>query len=196
MKAVRSGLATRPRPAKALFTIGHSTRPLAEFLALLAAHGIRQVVDVRTIPRSRRNPQFERDALRAALRKARIVYRHLPALGGLRHPKRDSVNQGWRNASFRGFADYMATPEFARGMGRLRQLAQRRPTAIMCAEAVPWRCHRSLIADALTVGKWQVRHIQSRRTARPHEPTAFLRIRDGKLVYPLSPGARGRAPAR
>jgi uncharacterized protein (DUF488 family) len=151
---------------------------------------------VRTIPRSRRNPQFERDALRAALRKARIVYRHLPALGGLRHPKRDSVNQGWRNASFRGFADYMATPEFARGMGRLRQLAQRRPTAIMCAEAVPWRCHRSLIADALTVGKWQVRHIQSRRTARPHEPTAFLRIRDGKLVYPLSPGARGRAPAR
>jgi uncharacterized protein (DUF488 family) len=152
-------------------------------------------VDVRTILRSRRNPQFERDALRAALRKARIVYRHLPTLGGLRHPKRDSVNQGWRNASFRGFADYMATPEFARGLMRLRQLAQRGPTAIMCAEAVPWRCHRLLIADALTVGLWQVRHIQSRKTARPHEPTAFLRIRDGTLVYPVSPRARGRAQA-
>jgi uncharacterized protein (DUF488 family) len=169
---------------KTLFTIGHSTRPLPAFLALLAAHGVRQVVDVRTIPRSRRNPQFERDALRAALRKARIAYRHLPALGGLRHPARDSVNRGWRNASFRGFADYMATPEFSRGMGRLRQLAQRKPTAIMCAEAVPWRCHRSLISDALTVRKWRVLHIQSRRTARPHEPTAFLRIRGGKLVYP------------
>ncbi len=176
----------RIKLAKTLFTIGHSTRPLAEFLALLAAHGIRQVVDVRTIPRSRRNPQFEREALRAALQKARIAYRHLPGLGGLRHPKRDSVNQGWRNASFRGFADYMSTPEFARRLSRLRQLAQRRLTAIMCAEAVPWRCHRSLIADALTAQQWQVRHIQSRRTARPHKPTEFLRIRRGKLGYPAA----------
>jgi uncharacterized protein (DUF488 family) len=182
---MRTRSASGPGPVKTLFTIGHSTRPLPAFLALLSAHGVRQVVDVRTIPRSRRNPQFERDTLRAALRRARIGYRHLPSLGGLRRARKDSINLGWRNASFRGFADYMETPEFARGMRRLRQLAQRKPTAIMCAEAVPWRCHRSLIADALTVRKWGVLHIQSRRTAKPHEPTAFLRIRGGRLVYPV-----------
>jgi uncharacterized protein (DUF488 family) len=167
-----------------LYTIGHSTRGLDEFLALLRAHEIELVADIRTIPRSRHNPQFNTERLAPRLDRARVRYAHLPALGGLRHPAKDSVNRGWRNASFRGFADYMGTPEFARGLRRLEALAGRRRTAIMCAEAVPWRCHRSLVADALTLAGWQVRHIQSRRTAARHALTPFLRVRAGKPTYP------------
>ena len=177
-------------PKRTIYTIGHSNRPVAEFLDLLNAHGIREVVDIRTIPQSRHNPQFGKDALRATLKDAHISYEHLKALGGLRRPEKDSVNLGWRNASFRGFADYMGTPEFARGLDRLKDLAAQTKTAVMCAEAVPWRCHRSLIADALTVQDWRVFHIQTRKTAAPHAPTPFLQPRHGKLIYPKEAPAR------
>ena len=137
--------------SRALYTIGHSTRTADALVELLRAHRIEMLVDVRTIPRSRHNPQFNRDALAQSLAAAGIDYAHHPALGGLRHPRKDSVNLGWRNASFRGYADYMQTAEFARALDALEALADARRTAIMCAEAVPWRCHRGLIADALTV---------------------------------------------
>lgn len=178
---------TAPKPVGAratVHTIGHSTRTTREFVALLSAHGVEQVVDVRIMPRSRQNPQFNSAALTRSLRAAGIKYRHLPALGGLRHARPDSINVGWRNASFRGYADYMQTDDFLAGLACLEQLAARHLTAIMCAEAVPWRCHRSLIADALTVARWRVLHIQSRQTARPHKRTPFLRVRGGRLVYP------------
>ena len=167
-----------------LYTIGHSTRPTREFVDLLRAHGVEQVVDVRIIPKSRHNPQFNRPALTRSLLLAKIAYRHMKALGGLRHARLDSVNLGWRNASFRGYADYMQTSDFAAGIARLEQLAARRRTAMMCAEAVPWRCHRSLIADALTVARWRVLHIESRHTTRLHKRTTFLRVRSGRLLYP------------
>ena len=167
-----------------LYTIGHSTRSMRGLVDLLRAHGVEQMVDVRTIPKSRHNPQFNRPALTRSLHLAKIGYRHMKALGGLRHARLDSINLGWRNASFRGYADYMQSENFAAGLARLEQLAARRPTAIMCAEAVPWRCHRSLIADALTVARWRVLHIESRHTARPHKRTTFLRVRSGRLRYP------------
>ncbi len=141
---------------------------------------------MRTIPQSRHNPQFGKEALATSLQQAGIGYSHLGKLGGLRHASKDSVNLGWQNASFRGFADYMATPEFQAGLDELKSLAEKKTVAIMCAEAVPWRCHRSLIADALTTQGWQVLHIQSRKTASPHELTPFLKVQDGNLTYPES----------
>ena len=176
---------------RTLYTIGHSTRATRELVELLRAHGVEQVVDVRIVPRSRHNPQFNRPALARSLHAVKIGYRHMKALGGLRHAQPDSINLGWRNASFRGYADYMQTEDFAAGLTRLERLAARRPTAIMCAEALPWRCHRWLIADALTVARWRVLHIQSRRTARPHKRTPFLKVRSGRLLY-LAPRARLR----
>ena len=181
----RSGSARKTAAAAGtLYTVGHSTRTTREFVELLRAHGVEQVVDVRIMPKSRHNPQFNRAVLSRSLHAVGIGYRHLKALGGLRHARHDSINLGWRNVSFRGFADYMQTEDFAAGLARLERLAARRPTAIMCAEAVPWRCHRSLIADALTVARWRVLHIQSRQTARPHRRTPFLRMRAGRLLYP------------
>lgn len=167
-----------------IYTIGHSTRSIEEFLALLKAHGIEEVVDVRTIPKSRRNPQFGQDMLAAALKKEGIAYVHHAALGGLRRPSKESINTGWENTSFRGFADYMASESFQEGLEELKAMAEKKRVAIMCAEAVPWRCHRSLIADALTVQGWQVLHIQSRKTAKEHELTPFLKVQDGKIFYP------------
>jgi uncharacterized protein (DUF488 family) len=167
-----------------IYTIGHSTRTIEQFLELLRAHGIQELVDVRTVPQSRHNPQFGKEALATSLQQAGIGYSHLGKLGGLRHAGKDSVNRGWQNASFRGFADYMATPEFQAGLDELKSLAEKKTVAIMCAEAVPWRCHRSLIADALTTQGWHVLHIQSRKTASPHELTPFLKVQDGKITYP------------
>jgi uncharacterized protein (DUF488 family) len=164
--------------------VGHSTRPIEDFLALLAANRIKLLVDVRTIPRSRHNPQFNQDALRAALRGVRISYRHMKGLGGLRRALKDSRNTGWRNASFRGFADYMLTAEFAENVERLIALACKRRTAIMCAEAVPWRCHRSLIADALLVRRVAAEEIASRTTTRPHALTPWARVRGRQITYP------------
>jgi uncharacterized protein (DUF488 family) len=168
---------------KQLFTIGHSNRPLDLFLETLRAHEIEMVVDIRTIPRSRHNPQFDHKALQAALKNVGIAYLHLKELGGLRHAKKDSLNVGWHNASFRGFADYMQTPEFEEGLDALMALAQEKRCVILCAEAVPWRCHRSLIADALTLKRWKVFHIQSRKTAKLHQLTPFLHRKGKKLIY-------------
>jgi uncharacterized protein (DUF488 family) len=167
-----------------IFTIGHSTHPIDEFIELLKAHGIQAVADVRTIPKSRHNPQFNEDDLKEFLKRAHIRYKHIKKLGGLRHTTKDSINLGWRNASFRGFADYMAAPEFEEGLETLLKIASTKNTAIMCAEAVPWRCHRSLIADALTKTGWLVRDIMSRTSATTHRLTSFLRVKKGQLIYP------------
>ena len=144
---------------------------------------MKRVADVRTIPKSRHNPQFAGAELSASLEKAGIGYVQLPGLGGLRHARRDSVNTAWRNASFRGFADYMHTPEFAAALAELEALADERPTAIMCAEAVPWRCHRSLIGDALTVACWRVLDIIDLKPAKAHTLTPFLKVDHGRLLY-------------
>jgi len=176
----------RTSPPLTVFTIGHSTRPIDEFIELLRANGVTQLIDIRTIPKSRHNPQFNTDALAESLRVARIRYLHLKALGGLRHAKADSVNLGWRNASFRGFADYMQTDEFAAALDRMIELAKDRPTVLMCAEAVPWRCHRSLVADALTVRKIRVLEIVSSAAPKEHTLTPFARVRGTHLTYPAA----------
>lgn len=169
-----------------LHTIGHSTRTLEQFLALLKAHDIQRVVDIRTIPKSRHNPQFGQDILSPALQAAGIGYTYLGTLGGLRHTTKDSINTGWENLSFRGYADYMATDAFQEGLQELKSLAEQQRVAIMCAEAVPWRCHRSLVADALIVQNWEVLDIQSKKTAKLHALTPFLKVENGKIIYPAS----------
>ena len=171
-------------PPPTLWTLGHSTRPIDEFIGLLRAHQIRLLVDVRTVPRSRYNPQFNTDQLAHSLRDAGLRYRHLPALGGLRKPKKYSVNDGWRNTNFRGYADYMQTDEFLNALEELMADSRLQPTAIMCAEAVPWRCHRSLIADALVIRGWDSRHIMSETKADPHKLTSFAHLEKGMLTYP------------
>lgn len=167
-----------------IWTVGHSTRPIGEFTNFLRTHEIRLLVDVRTIPRSRHNPQFNTDTLAESLKEAGLVSLHMPALGGLRKARRDSINNGWRNASFRGYADYMQTAEFWHALEELMMHARQGPTAIMCAEAVPWRCHRSLISDALSSKGWEVRHIMSPEKATPHVLTSFAHIEKGTLTYP------------
>jgi uncharacterized protein (DUF488 family) len=183
----------RPHPVEArrvmdtsypMLTIGHSTHPIEQFIDLLRAHGVTLVADVRTVPRSRHNPQFNRNTLPEALAAAGIDYRHLPGLGGLRRPNPDSSNKGWRNASFRGFADYMQTAEFAASLDELLGLAQQWRVAIMCAEAVPWRCHRSLIADALVARGIGVEHIVSAGHTQVHRPTPFARVEGSRVTYP------------
>jgi uncharacterized protein (DUF488 family) len=167
-----------------LFTVGHSTHPLQEFIDIMKAHGIEQLVDVRSIPRSRHVPQFNSDVLEPALGEAGIAYAPIKTLGGRRHSRKGSINMGWRNASFRGYADYMATEGFAEGLEELTEIARKRKTAIMCAEAVPWRCHRSLIADAMMLRGWEVLEIMSAQAARPHKLTPFLKVVDGMPTYP------------
>jgi uncharacterized protein (DUF488 family) len=167
-----------------VFTVGHSTRSAEEFVALLKAHGIELLVDVRTVPRSRHNPQFNRDTLPETLRRAGIEYLHLAELGGLRKAREDSINTGWRNLSFRGFADYMQTPEFESGLARLMDLAKTRRAAVMCAEAVPWRCHRSLIGDALVARGAEVLELSGITRAQPHRMTPFARVDGTRVSYP------------
>ena len=175
-----------PRPT--IWTVGHSTRPIGEFTDFLHAHEIRLLVDVRTIPRSRHNPQFNTDTLAESLRKAGLASLHMPALGGLRKARIDSINQGWRNASFCGYADYMQTAEFWNALEELLMHGQQHPTAIMCAEAVPWRCHRSLIADALSVRGIQVEHILSLTRRQAHTLTPFAQVEGVRVVYPPEEG--------
>ncbi len=171
-----------------IYTIGHSTRELAEFLGLLAAHRVTQVVDVRRYPASRRHPQFARDALATALEQTGIHYHHEANLGGRRAARRDSANTAWRSAAFRGYADYMETPEFEDALERLRELARARPTAILCAEAVPWRCHRQLIADALVARGEEVGHILSAARVDPHRLSPHAQVLTGvRLRYPAGP---------
>jgi uncharacterized protein (DUF488 family) len=177
-------------PPYVLFTIGHSTHTVEEFIHLLRAHGVRHLVDVRSIPKSRHVPQFNSEVLAGLLRDAGIEYTHLKSLGGRRHSRKGSINTGWRNTSFRGYADYMATPQFAEGLAALAEIARSVPTAVMCAEAVPWRCHRSLIADAMILRGWEVRDILSATPASQHKLTSFLKVVNGEPMYP-DPGESG-----
>ena len=167
-----------------VLTIGHSTRTLEEFISLLQAHAVTRVVDVRTVPRSRHNPQFNKDSLPGSLKKVGLGYVHMPGLGGLRHAQPDSLNTGWRNASFRGYADYMQTPEFEQSLEELIQWANQDQIALMCAEAVPWRCHRSLIADALLVHGIRTEDIMSPTRRQVHTLTPFAKVRGTEITYP------------
>jgi uncharacterized protein (DUF488 family) len=177
-----------------IWTIGHSIKPIDEFTELLGTHKIHILVDVRSIPRSRHNPQFNQEILAESLKEIGLVYVHVADLGGLRKALQGSINTGWRNASFRGYADYMQSEHFWKALEELMVYGQKSPTAIMCAEAVPWRCHRSLIADALLVRGWDVRHIMSVQTAEAHALTAFATIDGTRLTYPKPTGPE--SPAR
>jgi uncharacterized protein (DUF488 family) len=184
MKSVRPAVLTLPPEPPIVQTIGHSTRTIEEFIALLQAHAVTRVVDVRTVPRSRHNPQFNRETLPVSLQPAGIGYVHVAELGGLRHTTRDSINIGWRNASFRGYADYMQTPEFQQAIDQLIQLANQDRIAVMCAEAVPWRCHRSLIADALLVRGIRSEDIMSATRRQVHVLTSFAKVEGTQITYP------------
>lgn len=167
-----------------VYTIGHSVHPQETFLDLLRAHAIDGLADVRTVPKSRRHPHFARERMAAWLADAGIAYRHFPDLGGLRAPRPDSVNGGWRHQSFRGYADHMGTPAFAAALDDLAAFAGERTVAVMCAEAKWWECHRQLIADALLARGAAVRHIMSRRAAPAHALTDFARVDGRAVIYP------------
>jgi len=183
---VHAGPAETAWPADAVFTVGHSTRPLDEFIALVLAYGVQRIADIRTVPRSRRNPQFNAETLGPTLGEAGLGYTPLKTLGGLRHATKDSPNLGWRNHSFRGYADYMQTEGFEAGIAQLIDLSHERPTAIMCAEAVPWRCHRSLVADALLVRGVPAVEILSETNWRLHALTPFAHVDGTRITYPAS----------
>ena len=170
--------------APTLFTVGHSTHPFDVLVRMLKAHGVGAVADVRRYPKSRKFPQFNDEALAADLPRAGLRYVPMPALGGRRRPAKDSVNNAWRSEGFRGYADYMLTPAFEAGVAELARVAAEAPTAIMCAEAVPWRCHRSLIADAMLVRGWRVLDIMSEKVVTPHELTSFARVEGTRITYP------------
>lgn len=169
---------------KTIYTIGHSTRSSDEFLSILEAFGIELVADIRTIPRSRRNPQYDQESLKRFVEEHHLGYIHLPELGGLRRPKKNSLNVGWINESFRGYADYMQTPEFEKAIEDLIARAAESPLSIMCAEAVPWRCHRSLVGDALAIRGIRVEDIMSEKSARPHALAAWARVEGLQVTYP------------
>jgi uncharacterized protein (DUF488 family) len=171
-------------PEGAIFTVGHSTLPIERFIALLRAYGIERLVDIRTVPRSRHNPQFNDIALAGTLRTEHIEYVPMQSLGGLRHARKDSTNTGWRNASFRGYADYMQTEPFQDALQTLIQMSRQKRVAIMCAEAVPWRCHRSLVADALGARAVPVIEILSESSYRTHKLTPFAQVEGMQVTYP------------
>jgi len=175
----------RAESSSIVLTIGHSTRTLEEFIGLLQKHAVSRVIDVRTVPRSRHNPQFNKASLPGSLKKAGLSYVHLPGLGGLRHARRNSLNLGWHNASFGGYADYMQTPEFEKSLEELVQWAKQDRIALMCAEAVPWRCHRSLIADALLVRGIRTEDIMSPSRRQVHTLTPFAKVRGTTITYPI-----------
>ena len=168
-----------------VFTIGHSTRTLAEFIQLLKTYGVTLLVDVRTVPRSRHNPQFNKETLPASLKSEGIRYIHMPEIGGLRRPKRDSVNLAWKNMGFRGYADFMQTKEFTDNLLKIIALARENCLALMCAEALPWRCHRSLISDALVVRHVKVQHIINASSTITHELNEMAQVEGTKITYPL-----------
>ena len=171
-------------PQGAIFTLGHSTLSIERFMALLNCYGIKRLVDVRTMPRSRYNPQFNSDALAKSLAAQHVEYTHIQALGGHRRAREDSPNTGWRNGGFRGYADYMLTEEFRNALETLIQLSLQARTVIMCAEAVPWRCHRSLVSDALSVRDIPVIEILSDSSYRPHKLTPFAQVDGTRITYP------------
>jgi len=167
-----------------VLTVGHSTHPIDDFIGILQAHAVTCLVDVRTVPQSRRNPQFGQAALAASLHSAGVKYVPMPGLGGLRHPKKDSLNGAWQNDSFRGYADYMQTVEFTRNIEELISLATGEQVVVMCAEAVPWRCHRSLIGDALLVRGVRVEDIMTAAKRQPHVMTSFAKVEGMSITYP------------
>lgn len=169
---------------KTIFTIGHSTRSLSELLALLRHAAVEELVDVRSVPRSRRNPHFEGEALQASLPAATISYHHAAALGGFRRPRRDSPHAGWKHPSFRGYADYMGDDKFQSALAELVRMASVQPTCVMCAEAQWWRCHRRLIADALIVRGWRVAHLGLGATVVEHQLTTFAEVNGATITYP------------
>jgi uncharacterized protein (DUF488 family) len=171
-----------------LWTIGHSTHDADVFVAMLLSHSIEVLADVRRFPASRKYPHFNTSELQKVLSQSSIAYQHFENLGGRRTPRKDSHNTAWRNESFRGYADYMETPQFENAAQSLMQIASENPTAIMCAEAVWWRCHRGLIADYFKVRGWKVLHVMSRDKTEPHPYTSAARIVDGKLSYAAAPG--------
>jgi uncharacterized protein (DUF488 family) len=172
-------------PEFAILTIGHSTRTIDEFLELLKTYEVTMLLDVRSVPRSRHNPQFNKETLPSTLKHNGIKYVHMPEIGGLRRPKPDSVNTAWRNKSFRGYADYMQTKEFTEQLLKIIALARGNCLAIMCAEALPWRCHRSLIADALAVRHVKVEHILSADSTINHKLTEWAHVEGTRITYPL-----------
>jgi uncharacterized protein (DUF488 family) len=174
---------------RTIWTIGHSTLPLGEFIARLAAHGVRAVADVRRYPGSRRHPHFAGESLASSLPQHGLKYVHFPALGGRRTPAADSINTGWRNSGFRAYADYMLTHEFTAALEELEGLARQFPAALMCAEAVPWRCHRSLIGDALLVRGWEVIDIYTGRKSQPHRLTPVAQVEGTRITYPAAAGS-------
>ena len=186
--------AEKREEALLVLTIGHSTKPLEAFIDLLKTHGANMVIDVRTVPRSRHNPQFNLVTLPGTLSPIGIGYEHMPGLGGLRHARPDSPNMGWHNSSFRGFADYMQTEEFEENLEKLIRLARRKKICLMCAEAVPWRCHRSLIGDALVVRGLSVEHILSKTKRQPHKLTPFARVDRPRITYPAPIESDGPVP--
>ena len=189
----RTALKERKTEQKTVvFTIGHSTRPVPEFIKIIRAYGMKKVMDIRTIPKSRHNPKFNEDVLRESLEAVQIGYLHMKGLGGLRHALKDSPNTGWRNASFRGFADYMQTAEFEENLETLIEEAKKTATVVMCAEAVPWRCHRSLIGDALLIRRVHVTHIMSAGSSRDHTLTPWAKVRGRKITYEEEGGRYGK----
>jgi len=178
-----------------VWTVGHSTRTADEFIALLRQHGIRTLVDIRTVPRSRRVPWTGIDALPQVLSRAGIDYAHLEGLGGLRKPRKDSPNDAWRNEGFRGYADHMRSRDFERALDELIGIAAHAPACVMCAEAVPWRCHRGLLADALVVRGVEVLHILD-AGAKPHVLTSFAKVDGTAITYPAGPGEQSRLPVQ
>jgi uncharacterized protein (DUF488 family) len=172
-------------PKCAIFTIGHSTRTLEEFIGLLEAYGVTIVVDVRSVPRSRHNPQFNKETLPDSLKPAGVKYVSMPDIGGLRRPKPDSINIAWKNRSFRGYADYMQTKEFTEHLLHIIAFAKENTVAIMCAEALPWRCHRSLISDALVARNIKVEHILTKDNAFKHRLSEWAHVEGTKITYPL-----------
>lgn len=172
-----------PKP-DTVFTVGHSTHPIEEFVELLKAHGVQRIIDIRTVPKSRHNPQFGIDQLPGSLAERGLGYHRIEDLGGLRHTTKDSPNMAWRNTSFRGYADYMQTDSFAGGMDELVRCAREDVVAIMCAEAVPWRCHRSMVGDALLVRGFTVLDIFSEKQAKPHTLTSFAKVDGTTITYP------------
>ena len=172
-------------PETVVLTIGHSTRTLEEFVQLLEIYGLTLVVDVRTVPRSRHNPQFNKETLPTSLKHYGVRYIHMPEIGGLRHPKHESVNTAWKNSGFRGYADYMQTQEFADSLLKIVALARENRLALMCAEALPWRCHRNLISDALVVRHLKVEHIIGKDSVINHELNSLAQVEGTKITYPL-----------
>lgn len=180
----RSGSDIRPTDIGPIFTIGHSTRSIDEFIRILKAFEVTYLADIRTVPRSRTNPQFNKDSLPESLQSANISYTHMSGLGGLRKTSANSPNSGWRNLSFRGYADYMQTAEFAASLDELIEMSKRGRAAIMCAEAVPWRCHRSLVGDALLVRGYEVADIMSETKSQLHRLTSFAAVSGKVITYP------------